>query len=160
MLRHFRVITDRALTPEIMRRHIDFIKHETQKEALLIVIDSLHKLPFKDLSERRTGIDSWLRQFESIRDEKGACFLVISELSRGKGGGYGEHPDLSSFKESGDIEYSADNAMILMPEWDPLGPITTEQRKSALWMVASRENNPGKVGEYVLDYPFWRFNEQ
>lgn len=160
MLGCFRVVTDRTLTPEIMRRHIDFIKHETQKEELLIVIDSLHKLPFKDLSERRTGIDSWLRQFESIRDDQGACFLVISELSRGKGGGYGERPDLSSFKESGDIEYSADNAMILMPGWDPLEPVTTQQRKSILWVVASRENNPGKVAEYLLDYPFWRFLEQ
>ncbi|MEJ2041473.1 MAG: DnaB-like helicase C-terminal domain-containing protein, partial [Desulfosarcinaceae bacterium] len=86
MLSYFRVVTDRALSPEIMRRHIDFIQHETRMEDLLIVIDSLHKLPFKDLSERRTGIDSWLRQLESIRDEQGACFLVISELSRGKGG--------------------------------------------------------------------------
>jgi KaiC/GvpD/RAD55 family RecA-like ATPase len=159
MLRHFRVVTERQLTPDLMRRHIDFLKHETQKEDLLIVIDSLHKLPFKDLSERRTGIDSWLRQLEAIRDEQQVCFLVISELSRGKGGGYGERPDISSFKESGDIEYSADNALILTPNWDPLAPISVEQRKSILWMVASRESSPGQVAEYALDYPFWRFNE-
>ncbi len=156
---YFRVINDRQLTPEVMRRHIDFIRHETRKDDLLIVIDSLHKLPFKDLTERRTGIDSWLRELESIRDEFHACFLVISELSRGKGGGYGEKPDLSSFKESGDIEYSADNALILMPDWDPMSPTTIQERKSVLWMVASRESSPGKVADYKLDYPYWRFKE-
>ena len=66
---------------------------------------------------------------------------------------------MSSFKESGDIEYSADNAFILMPNWDPLSPTVASQRTSNLWIVASREANPGKVAEYELDYPFWRFKE-
>ncbi|MDA8138571.1 MAG: AAA family ATPase [Desulfobacteraceae bacterium] len=160
LLSHFRVVNDRQLTPDTMRRHIDFIKHETRKDELLIVVDSLHKLPFKDLTERRTGIDSWLRQLEAIRDEHRVCFLVISELSRGKGGGYGEKPDLSSFKESGDIEYSADNALILMPDWDPMAPTAAQQRRSILWVVASRESSPGKVADYVLDFPYWRFKEE
>lgn len=159
LLAFFRVVNDRRLTPDIMRRHIDFIRHETRRDDVLIVVDSLHKLPFKDLTERRTGIDSWLRQLEAIRDEQHVCFLVISELSRGKGGGYGEKPDLSSFKESGDIEYSADNALILMPDWDPTAPAADRQRKSILWMVASREAAPGRVAEYVLEYPYWRFKE-
>jgi replicative DNA helicase len=159
LLSCFRVVNDRQLSPDTMRRHIDFIRHETRRDEVLIVVDSLHKLPFKDLTERRTGIDSWLRQLEAIRDEQHVCFLVISELSRGKGGGYGEKPDLSSFKESGDIEYSADNALILMPDWDPLAPADDRQRKSILWMVASREAAPGRVAEYVLDYPYWRFKE-
>lgn len=160
ILRHFRVVTERQLTADLMRRHIEFLRHETRREELLIVIDSLHKLPFKDMSERRTGIDSWLRHLEAIRDEQQVCFLVISELSRGKGGGYGERPDISSFKESGDIEYSADNALILTPSWDPLAPITGEPRKSDLWTVASRESSPGRVAEYILDFPYWRFLEE
>lgn len=159
MLTYFRVVTDRQLSPEVMRRHIDFLKHETRKDDLLIVLDSLHKLPFKSLTERRTGIDFWLRQIEAIRDEYQVSFLVISELTRGKGGGYGEKPDMGSFKESGDIEYSADNAMILSPNWDPLDPSSTRDRKNVLWMVASRENSPGKVAEYQLEYPYWRFKE-
>ncbi len=159
MLPHFRVVTDRRLTPEIMRRHIEFLKNESRKEELLIVLDSLHKLPFKDLSERRTGIDFWLRQLEAIRDEQRTHFLVISELSRGKGGSYGERPDLGSFKESGDIAYSADNAMVLMPGWDPLESTPSTTRKNTLWLVASRENSPGQVAEYEIDYPYWRFNE-
>jgi replicative DNA helicase len=158
MLPYFRVVTDRKLNPDIMRRQIDFLKHETRTDNTLVVLDSLHKLPFKDLSERRTGIDGWLRELESIRDEQNVAFLVISELSREEGH-YSEKPDLASFKESGDIEYSADNAMILMPDWDPLDTISPEEKKSTLWTVASRESSPGKVAGYLLDFPFWGFRE-
>ena len=91
LLSYFRVVNDRQLSPDTMRRHIDFIKHETGQDDLLVVVDSLHKLPFKDLTERRTGIDSWLRQFEAIRDENQVCFLVISELSRGKEAAMARH---------------------------------------------------------------------
>jgi len=159
MLRYFRVVTDRKLSPDAVRRQIDFIKHETGQDKTLVVVDSLHKLPFKNLSERRTGIDEWLRHMEAIRDEQDAAFLVISELSRGAEGRYDEKPDLGSFKESGDIEYSADNAMILAPSWNPLDPLASGERKSVLWLVASRESSPGKIAEYVLDYPYWGFKE-
>ncbi len=159
MLQYFRVVTDRKLNPDIMRRQIDFLQHETRKDNTVVVIDSLHKLPFKNLSDRRTGIDSWLRHMEAIRDEQNVSFFVISELSRGAGGSYDKKPDLGSFKESGDIEYSADNAMILLPDWDPVDPISSKKRESSLWLVASRENNPGKIAAYRLEYPFWGFHE-
>jgi len=156
----FRVVTDRKLTPEIMRRHIDFLRHETKNPYTLVVIDSLHKLPFKDFSERRTGIDAWLRQLESIRDEMNVSFLVISELSRGKDETYDIQPHLGSFKGTGDIEYSADNALVLLPAWDPFDNSPLDQRHNSLWLVASREHSPGKVADYRLDYPFWGFEEK
>ncbi|RJR52784.1 MAG: DNA helicase [Desulfobacteraceae bacterium] len=160
LLQYFRVVTDRKLSPEIMRRQIDFLQHETRKDHTLVVVDSLHKLPFKNLSERRTGIDEWLRHMESVRDEQNVSFLVISELSRGDGGRYDRKPDLGSFKESGDIEYSADNALIFVPSSDPFRQSDSEEeRKSTLWLVASRENSPGRVAEYLLDYPYWGFKE-
>jgi len=96
---------------------------------------------------------------EAIRDEQNAAFLVISELTRSLEGRYDERPDIGSFKGSGDIEYSADNAMIFMPQWNAFKPFTTEERKSTLWMVASRENSPGKIADYRLDYPYWGFTE-
>lgn len=156
----FRVVTDRQLSPELMRRHIDFIRHETKSQYTMVVIDSLHKLPFKDLSERRTGIDAWLRQLEAIRDELNVSFLVISELSRGKDDKYDIQPHLGSFKGTGDIEYSADNALVLLPAWDPFDSGPMAQRVNSLWLVASREHSPGKVADYRLDYPFWGFEEK
>ena len=163
MLFYWRGINDRKVTPELMRKHIDFIRHETRSEYTVVVIDSLHKLPFNDFSERRTGIDAWLRQMESIRDDLQVSFLVISELTRGTTGSYREEPHLGVFKGSGDIEYSADNAMVLYPTAPDSGGLTESDdiaaRKSTLWLVASREHSPGRVAEYRLDYPFWGFSE-
>jgi len=160
MMTVFRVVNDRKLTPELMRRHIDFLRHETSREYTVVVIDSLHKLPFKDLAERRTGIDAWLRQLEAIRDELQVSFLVISELARGGDGGYREEPHLGVFKGSGDIEYSADNAMVLYPDADYRGGDAAGRRSNTLWLVASREHSPGPVASYVLDYPYWGFIEE
>jgi len=160
MFNYLRVINDRKVTPELMRRHIDFIRHETGNEYTVVVIDSLHKLPFKDFSERRTGIDAWLRQLESIRDEMQVSFLVISELSRGAAGTYSEEPHLGIFKGSGDIEYSADNAMVLCSS--PLAQENAAEslKTHRLWLVASREHSPGPIADYRVDYPFWGLSER
>ncbi|MGB3212264.1 MAG: DnaB-like helicase C-terminal domain-containing protein [Desulforhopalus sp.] len=157
----WRVINDRKVTPELMRKHIDFIRHETKSEYTVVVIDSLHKLPFNEFTERRTGIDAWLRQMESIRDELQVSFLVISELSRGAAGSYLDEPHLGVFKGSGDIEYSADNAMVLHPTPQiPGGSFDFAEKGNTLCLVASREHSPGRVADYQLDFPYWGFNER
>ncbi len=160
MLFFWRVINDRKVTPELMRKHIDFIRHETRSDYTVVVVDSLHKLPFNEFTERRTGIDAWLRQMESIRDELQVSFLVISELSRGLAGSYLEEPHLGMFKGSGDIEYSADNAMVLYPvspEGDGGGGAAGQINR--LFLVASREHSPGQVADYYQDFPYWGFTE-
>lgn len=159
ILNNFRVVTDRKLSPEIMRRHIDFLRHETGRDDAVVVIDSLHKLPFKDFSERRTGIDAWLRELESIRDELRVAFLVISELNRQEDGRYDVSPHMGLFKGSGDIEYTADNALIFQPEWQVADAQAPVERCNSLWLVASRENSPGLIARYRLDFPFWGFAE-
>ncbi|MBU0682530.1 MAG: AAA family ATPase [Proteobacteria bacterium] len=158
MMSWFRVVNDRKLSPELMRRHVDFLRHETHRDDAVIVIDSLHKLPFKDFSERRTGIDAWLREMEAIRDEYQVSFLVISELNRQEGGRYDGVPHMGLFKGSGDIEYTADNALVFLPDWDPVDS-RTDNRVNSLWLVASREHSPGLVARYHLDYPYWGFRE-
>jgi len=159
MLQFFRVVNDRQINPVIMRRHIDFLRHETRRDDTLVVIDSLHKLPFKDFAERRTGINAWLRELESIRDELQVGFLIISELTRQESGRYDGIPHMGLFKDSSDIEYTADNAMIFLPEWDPVEVNTGSERLNSLWLVASRENSPGLIAKYRLDYPYWGFTE-
>ena len=160
MLYWLRVVNDRTLSPETMRRHIDFLRHETRSEYTVVVIDSLHKLPFKDISQKRSGIDGWLRQLEAIRDEMAVSFVVISELERSVGGQFDRQPQLGSFKGSGDIGYSADNALVLTPLWDPFENADANSRINELWLVASREQSPGRVATYRLDYPFWGFIEE
>lgn len=160
LLTWLRVVNDRTLSPETMRRHIDFLRHETNSDYTVVVIDSLHKLPFKDISQQRSGIDGWLRQLEAIRDEMAVSFLVISELERSPGGQFERQPHLGSFKGSGDIGYSADNAMVLRPRWDPFDNTSPQERANELWLVASREQSPGLVATYRLDYPYWGFIEE
>jgi len=159
-LHWLRVVNDRKLTPETMRRHIDFLRHETRSDYAVVIIDSLHKLPFKDISGQRSAIDGWLRQLEAIRDELAVSFLVISELERAADGQFDRQPHLGSFKGSGDIGYSADNAMVLLPNWDPFDNSPPTDRVNDLWLVASRERSPGKVGAYRLDFPYWGFREE
>ena len=159
LLQFFRVVNDRQITPDIMRRHIDFLRHETRRDDTIVVIDSLHKLPFKDFSERRTGINAWLRELESIRDELQVGFLVISELTRQESGRYDGIPHMGLFKDSSDIEYTADNALIFLPEWEPIDIKEETERFNSMWLVASRENSPGLVARYRLDYPYWGFSE-
>jgi len=100
-------------------------------------------------------------------------FLVISELGRALQGGYDEKPDLASFKETGDIEYTADNALVMTTQvsvYDQEGAAveadsaearssSAAQRTVNLWLVASREMSPGKIATYAVDYPYWCFRE-
>jgi hypothetical protein len=65
------------------------------------------------------------------------------------------------FKGSGDIEYSADNAMVLHRP----APENSEQsqytgKENTLSLVASREHSPGRVADYHLDFPYWGFIER
>jgi KaiC/GvpD/RAD55 family RecA-like ATPase len=159
MLQFFRVVSDRQVTPAGMRRHIDFLRHETRRDDAIVVVDSLHKLPFKDFSERRTGINAWLREFESIRDELRVGFLIVSEMTRQESGRYDGVPHMGLFKDSSDIEYTADNAMVFLPDWEPVDIKAETERINSLWLVASRENSPGLIARYRLDFPYWGFAE-
>jgi len=161
MMEIFKIVADRKISPDLMKKQIEFLRLDTGKDRMLLVVDSLHKLPFNRLSERRSGIDEWLRHFEQIRDEMGVTFLIISELSRSLQGGYDEKPDLASFKESGDIEYTADNALMMTTQGSVYDREDGDEtgRVVHLWLVISREMSPGKVADYQVEYPFWGFRE-
>ena len=85
---------------------------------------------------------------------------MISELSRGGGGTYADEPHLGIFKGSGDIEYSADNAMVLSPSPAVLANENGLPKSQRLWLFASREHSPGPVADYRVEYPYWGFSEQ
>ena len=63
------------------------------------------------------------------------------------------------FKDSGDIEYTADNALVFLPEWEAVDVKEDTERFNSMWLVASRENSPGLIARYRLDYPYWGFSE-
>jgi hypothetical protein len=50
--------------------------------------------------------------------------------------------------------------MIMLPKWDLFDTGPPENRHNDLWLVASREQSPGLIGSYRLDFPFWGFVEE
>ena len=124
---------------------------------LLVVVDSLQKLPAADPhDDRRTSIDKWTRLFERLRYECDAAFLVVSEIRRGKDG-YAARED--AFKESGGIEYSADLAITMNR---PAADEDSEDRASTLRIELARDSEEdarGEIASYRPVKPFYGLDE-
>ena len=107
---------------------------------MVVIIDSLQKLPLLGV-DRRSNIDIWLRKIEEIVAE-GVTVIAVSELSReGK------------YKESGDIEYTADHCVEL------ICPEKSAPDSLILTMAYSRDYETGKICDLRRERPKWRFKE-
>jgi KaiC/GvpD/RAD55 family RecA-like ATPase len=80
------------------------------KRKCLVVVDSLQKLP-TSVDNRRSSLDVWVHRFERLK-KQGHTVILISEKNRDQ---YGEATQ-RGFKETGEIEYSADFGFHLLPE--------------------------------------------
>lgn len=80
------------------------------KRKCLVVVDSLQKLP-TSVDNRRSSLDVWVHRFERLK-KQGHTVILISEKNREQ---YGEATQ-RGFKETGEIEYSADFGFHLLPE--------------------------------------------
>lgn len=108
----------------------------------LIVVDSVQKLP-TSVEFRRTSLDKWVHKLEMLK-KRGYDVLLLSEKGREQ---YG-NASISGFKETGEIEYSADTGIQLLQGDDKdhvelhivknrhrktTGHVSTIVRKSAGW---------------------------
>lgn len=100
-LKKVRALTERLYLREDIRTLDADLR--TLKKPGVIVIDSFQKLP-ADVQHRRTSLDKWLRRFEMLKKNEGHAVVLLSEKDRGT---Y-DAPSLHGFKETGEIEYSAD----------------------------------------------------
>lgn len=123
-----------------------------ESQPRLVVIDSLQKLkPLEKL--RRDSIDRWLREIETLKSDGNVHFLVVSEISRGEKDINYRKPNLGAFKESGDIEYTADVALQFADS--RLG-----KNYKTLYCLANRLGIKGAVAEYSYqDFRFWKWVE-
>jgi len=69
----------------------------------LLVLDSVQKLP-SSLEFRRAGLDRWIHRLELLK-HRGYYVVIVSEVGRAS---YDSDPYIGAFKETGEIEYSAD----------------------------------------------------
>ena len=147
-LHGYHLVTDHSLIrPETIARQVQQIG----ADKTLVVLDSLQKLPYLE-KQRRDSIDCWLRQLEQLKQDSSITVLLVSELSRGEGGINYKKPSLSTFKESGDIEYSADQALQYTETQAP-GQI-------ALHCVKNRLGMSGYIANYSYEqFRHWRWIE-
>ena len=99
--------------------------------GLLLVLDYIQRIApprgngVETPSDRRGSVDvtmNYLRQFADV----GAAVVVVSSVgrqkdNRGRSSYSGESMNLASFKESGELEFGADDAFILAPSADDAG---------------------------------------
>ena len=95
---------------EMQEQDIDDLIFELRKycveKAPVIVLDYLQIVPVrKKEASAKQGIDEIVRKLKNFQRETGATFIVISSFNRQN---YGQQVAFESFKESGNIEYSAD----------------------------------------------------
>ena len=95
---------------EMQEQDIDELIFELRKycveKAPVIVLDYLQIVPVrKKETSAKQGIDEIVRRLKNFQRETGATFIVISSFNRQN---YGQQVAFESFKESGNIEYSAD----------------------------------------------------
>lgn len=119
-------------------------------KPILVVIDSLQKLPIEE-DDRRLGIDLWLRTFEKARNDFNLVIVIISELKRATGK-KSYDPSSAGYKESGDIEYSADLALTMVQT----------NAKTGECLMAIKYNRDGEVGpvaKYKTLKPYFGMQE-
>lgn len=128
---------------------------EAEGKQFLIVLDSLQKLPVENLSDRRAGIDRWMRWLEGIRDKYRATILLTSELKRPQQG-QEYKPSEIALKESGDIEYTADLVLSLdrrMKDDEFAAEDGDKAPPATMKIIFNRDGRTGIVADYELVHP-------
>lgn len=152
--KHFAIVSDPALTADTLRSHISQLRNSAETRDVLVVVDSLQKLPMESLKDRRASIDGWLRDFEMLKSEDPAlAVFMVSEVSRGQ----------KLAKESGDIEYSADFLLRLRKNKEksnPEDPEPPDDMKRKLFIEYARDVESGRCIHYEADFDLWTFTEE
>lgn len=118
-------------TREIFKGDLDKIRHATRSIYIrdsirtldadlgriappaVVLVDSVQKLP-GSVENRRHGLDRWVHRLEALK-KRGYYVIMISEIGRAA---YEGDASISAFKETGEIEYSADAGIQLISQTD------------------------------------------
>jgi len=111
-----------------VRDSIRFLDGDLNKlpPPALVVVDSVQKLPSSS-AHRREGLDAWVHRLEGLK-RRGYTVLLVSEVPRSV---YESEPGIGDFKETGEIEYSADLGVRALPAPD---------NGIDLWIVKNRHH--------------------
>lgn len=158
--KNFAIIQDRTLTSGKIRAYIAEMKRRSGRDDILIVIDSLQKLPMQDLRERRAAVDQWLRDIESIKaDHPALSIVLISEVSRAS----------DAPKESSGVEYAAHFWLELRRPGELQNgekkkgkavPYNRDDGTREIILRAGRDVPEAEPIEYKVNFKYWEFVEE
>ncbi len=140
------------ITPDHIHKNIQTLARPDQK--CLLVIDSFQKLPSLCRGNPRESANLWLRELEAIKNQYPMVILAISELSRGEKGANYCQPSSAALKESGDLEYTAEQVYLLCP--------TDTEGMYTLLMDENRFGQSGQIPNAIYsrqDFKYWRWKE-
>lgn len=149
--KNFIIKTERNLKIEEIKSDVLQVRQLAEKREVLIVIDSLQKLPMTDLKDRRAAIDRWLRDFEALKtNDPYLTIILISELSREK-----HQP-----KESGDIEYTGHFLLRLETNLSESEMKKGDDHKRKIRLEYGRDVALKKPIPLRADFEHWEFKEE
>mgnify|MGYP001043211775 CR=1 FL=1 len=128
---------------------------ERNKDKCLIILDYLQVIPYeKDFKDRRAKIDEILTELRRLARRLDCPIWLVSSFSREAYKTYKKgkaeletKPDMTSFKESGNIEYTADVAILMSTEEKE-----QDQKKRRTVHFEIIKNRNGLRGEIVFDF--------
>lgn len=103
--------------------------------GLLLVLDYIQRIaPPGVATDKRGAVDASMNYIRQFADA-GAAVVVVSSVgrqkdNRGRSSYGGENLNLASFKESGELEFGADDAFILAPEAETPGLLKLSHLKA------------------------------
>ena len=105
---------DRATTVDRIRLAALQLRQKTQAGRLLVVVDYLQIVPTDDpVTDARQRVNFVTSELRRLGRDLDASVLAIASVNRKS---YGQGGKIDAFKESGDIEFSADIAAILVED--------------------------------------------
>lgn len=162
--KRFFLETNRKLNKEDLEKRVAAIwgMAQSEKKKMVLIVDSVQKLWMENMSDRRSGIDAWLRFFEHMRDKYDIAILATSELKRPSEGQIYKANEIS-LKESGDMEYTADMVISLDRPSGADGRFIDEAAEKSpikVTIVFNRDGPSGRLRkDIVLEYPHHGISE-
>ena len=104
-------------------------------------------------------VESFINNLRMTLSETRFACLCLSALSRGKDGANYANPDMSSFRDSSSIEFSADVAMALFEDTKPLSLITSPYLARKLRIFKNRDGDTGHAISMILNGPTGKMDD-
>ena len=127
----------------------------------LFVVDYLQAMATaqSDRMEPRMAVENLCTALRQCAIENEAACLCISALSRGSEGKNYDNPDLSSFRETSAIEYSADGVMAMFEDKSPPLGVSNPYLARKLRILKNRDGENNKDIRMLFNGATGKLNE-